>query len=230
MTVLFADRRAAGVLLAREVLALGLKDPVVLALPRGGVPVGFEIARALRAPLDILLVRKIGAPGHQEYGIGALVDGFSPQVVIDELAARLTGADEAYIDREIDRQLHEIERRRAAYRTGPPVSLYGRMVIVVDDGIATGGTIRAALKALAKVKPHGIVLAVPLAPSDALLPLRRLCDEVICLATPDPFYSVGVHYGDFTQTEDAEVIALLEQARSWSKTSTGAGDAGGDGQ
>jgi len=230
MTVLFRDRRAAGVLLAREVKALGLEDPVVLALPRGGVPLGFEVAEALGARLDILLVRKIGAPGNKEYGIGALVDGASPQVVIDELAARMAGADKAYIDHEIGRQLDEIDRRRAAYRTGPPVSLKGRMVVVVDDGIATGGTVRAALKALAKVGPRGIVLAVPLAPPDTLLSLRKLCDQVVCLASPDPFYSVGVHYGDFTQTQDAEAIALLEEARRWRQASPHADQARGGGK
>ncbi len=213
MTVLFADRRAAGQLLARAVLALGLTDPVVLALPRGGVPPGFEVARTLKAPLDILLVRKIGAPGHQEYGIGAMVDGASPQVVIDAAAARMVGADQAYIDHEISRQRAEIDRRRATYRTGPAIPLAGRTVVVVDDGIATGGTMRAALRALAQAAPRRIVLAVPLAPREVLHDLRPLCDAVVCLASPDPFYAVGAHYGDFTQTRDAEVIALLAEAR-----------------
>ena len=117
---------------------------MILALPRGGVPVAFEVARALSAPLDILLVRKIGAPGDEEYGIGAVVDGASPQVVLDEVAARLAGADRNYVERILTRELEEIERRRAAYRTGPPVPLKGRTAIVVDDGIATGGTASAA--------------------------------------------------------------------------------------
>ncbi|MCW1382867.1 phosphoribosyltransferase family protein [Novosphingobium sp. KCTC 2891] len=211
----FADRRAAGRALAVAVKAAAPVDPVVLGLPRGGVPVAFEVARALVAPLDILLVRKIGAPGHEEYGIGALVDGASPQVVIDEGAARLVGADQAYIDREVTRQLAEIERRRAIYRTGAPQPLAGRTVIVVDDGIATGGTVRAALKALARVDAARVVLAVPLAPAEVLPDLRPLCDEVICLMVPEPFRAVGMHYADFTQTTDAEVIDLLAKATEW---------------
>jgi putative phosphoribosyl transferase len=209
----FHDRREAGKRLAEAVVPLGLEDPVVLALPRGGVPVGFEVAKALGAPLDILLVRKIGAPRHEEYGIGALVDGASPQIVIDEQAARMVGADEAYIQREIERQLAEIERRRAIYRTGQPVPLAGKTLIVVDDGIATGGTVKAALQALAKVGAKRIVLAVPVAPADSLRGLQELCDEVVCLMSPQPFYAVGAHYEDFDQTGDDEVIELLEEAR-----------------
>lgn len=212
----FLDRREAGRLLAEAVVPLGLEDPVVLALPRGGVPVGFEVAKALKAPLDILLVRKIGAPRHEEYGIGALVDGASPQIVIDEQAARVVGADEAYIEREVQRQLAEIERRREAYRTGPGVTLAGRTILVVDDGIATGGTVRAALQALAKVGAKRIVLAVPVAPADSLRSMEDLCDQVVCLMTPSPFYAVGAHYADFDQTDDSEVVDLLQQAKGWS--------------
>ncbi|HKT85247.1 MAG TPA: phosphoribosyltransferase [Novosphingobium sp.] len=211
----FADRQDAGLQLAQEVKAADFDNPVVLALPRGGVPVGFEVAKALGAPLDVLMVRKIGAPGHEEYGIGALVDGASPQVVVDEEAARTVGASRDYIDMQIARQLAEIERRRALYRTGPAIPLKDRTAIVVDDGIATGGTVRAALQALAKAGPPRIVLAVPLAPGDVLAALQKLCDEVICLATPYPFYAVGMHYRNFRQTEDEEVIGLLAEARHW---------------
>lgn len=213
----FGDRRKAGRALAKEVKALGFEDPVVLALPRGGVPVGFEVARALGAPLDVLMVRKIGAPGHEEYGIGALVDGASPQIVIDEAGARMAGASRDYIDRQITRQLAEIERRRVLYRTGPPVAVEGCTAIVVDDGIATGGTARAALQALAGARPERTVLAVPLAPADVLPDMRKLCDHVICLASPDPFHAVGMHYREFAQTEDEEVIRLLAEARQWEK-------------
>lgn len=209
----FLDRREAGRLLGAALARLKLDDPVVLALPRGGVPVGYEVARQLGAPLDILLVRKIGAPGHEEYGIGALVDGASPQVVIHEAAARMTGADKAYIDRTVARELAELERRRAAYRTRPPEKLAGRAVVVVDDGIATGGTVRAALKGLGQVGARRVVLAVPVAPADTLQELRGLCDEVVCLITPEPFYAVGAHYRDFDQTTDEEVIRLLGEQR-----------------
>lgn len=213
----FADRREAGRELAQAVATLDLVDPVVLALPRGGVPVGFEVARALGAPLDVLMVRKIGAPGHEEYGIGALVDGASPQVVIDEDAARMVGASRDYIDMQIARQLAEIERRRALYRTGPPVALEGRTAVVVDDGIATGGTVRAALQGLGKAGAARVVLAVPVAPSDVLPEMEKLCSQVICLSSPYPFYAVGMHYRNFDQTEDDEVIRLLDEARKWEK-------------
>ena len=209
-----ADRRDAGRRLAEPIAGLGLAAPVVLALPRGGVPVAYEIARRLNAPLDLLIARKIGAPGHEEYGIGAVVDGCAPQLVLDEDAASALGADRAYLEREVARQLAEIERRRAAYRSGEPVRLAGRHVVLVDDGIATGGTIRAALQALASAGARSITLAVPVAPASVLSGLRSMCDKIVCLASPDPFYAVGAHYRDFTQTSDDEVRGLLAAARS----------------
>lgn len=219
----FADRTEAGQALAAALLPMQLRDPVVLALPRGGVPVGYEVARALGAPLDIIMVRKIGAPGHKEYGIGALVDGSSPQLVIDQAAARMAGASETYIEREIASELAEIERRRAAYRTGPPVSVQGRSVVVVDDGIATGNTVKAALQALAKAKPARIVLAVPVSSRDTLASLRGMCDDLVCLVTPDPFYAVGAHYDDFGQISDSEVVELLASARQRAEKSMNQG-------
>lgn len=210
---LFADREEAGRKLGEAVARLKLPNPVVLALPRGGVPVGYEVAEAIDAPLDILMVRKIGAPGHEEYGIGALVDGAAHQVVIDDQAARMTGASSTYIDNEVARQLAEIERRRALYLTGPPVPVAGQAVVVVDDGIATGGTVRAALKGIAQAKPARVILAVPVAPEDVLIDLGKLCDQIVCLATPQPFHAVGAHYRDFTQTSDEQVIGLLAKAR-----------------
>ncbi len=209
----FPDRREAGRLLGEALTKLELDNPVVLALPRGGVPVGYEVAKKLGVPLDVLLVRKIGAPGHEEYGIGALVDGASPQVVIDEKAARMVGADKAYIDQTVARELAELERRRAAYCTHPPMQLAGRVVVVVDDGIATGGTVRAALKGLGQAGAQRVVLAVPVAPADILRELKSLCDDVVCLAAPAPFYAVGAHYRDFGQTTDDEVIRLLGEQR-----------------
>lgn len=210
----FTDRRSAGRALAEAVAQLDVEDPLVLALPRGGVPVAYEVASRLNAPLDILLVRKIGAPGHEEYGIGALVDGANPQIVIDEEAARIVGATPAYLEQEVERQLQELERRRTAYRSGPPISPTGRNIILVDDGIATGGTVQVALQALRKSKAAKIVLAVPVAPSSALQALRAMCDDVVCLLVPEPFYAVGAHYEDFGQTNDAEVVELLAAANA----------------
>lgn len=213
----FADRRSAGRALAEAVARLAIDDPLVLALPRGGVPVGYEVARRLNAPLDILLVRKIGAPGHEEYGIGALVDGANPQIVIDEAVARMVGATPVYIEQEVQRQLQELERRRAAYRSARPISPTGRNVILVDDGIATGGTVKVALQALRKSDAASIVLAVPVAPRSAIQELAPLCDEVVCLLMPDPFYAVGAHYGNFDQTSDADVVELLAAANTASE-------------
>lgn len=210
----FRDRRDAGQQLAEAVAALNLISPVVLALPRGGVPVGFEVARRLGAPLDILIVRKIGAPGHEEFGIGAVVDGSPPQRVIDEASARTVGATQDYIEHETRRQLIEVERRRLAYRVGEPAEVGGRTVVLVDDGVATGGTVHAALAGLARAGAAKIVLAVPVAPQDVVERLKRRCNQVVCLASPDPFVSVGRFYRDFTQTEDTEVIRLLREANA----------------
>lgn len=209
----FRNRREAGQLLAQAMLKLKDANPIVLALPRGGVPVGFEVAQALGAEFDVLLVRKIGAPGHEELGIGAIVDGANPQIVLNDEIVRLTGATPAYIDAEAARQLEELERRRKAYRGGAdPVELKGRTVIVVDDGIATGGTVKAALQGLRLASPARLVLAVPVAPTESIAALRTLCDDLICLMSPSPFYAVGAHYLDFSQTSDEEVIQLLEAA------------------
>jgi putative phosphoribosyl transferase len=213
MTRTFTDRQEAGRVLALALAPLDLPNPVILALPRGGVPVALEVAKQLRAPMDVLLVRKIGAPGHEELGIGALVDGASPQIVIDRGAALAVGASTEYIQRQVAHELTEIERRRGLYRTGPPTELRNRSVIVVDDGIATGGTVRAALQALAKSGAAQVILAVPVAPREVLPSLSALCDRVVCLETPDPFYAVGAHYADFRQTTDEEVVQAMAAAK-----------------
>jgi putative phosphoribosyl transferase len=211
----FRDRAEAGRRLARHLLGHKSQRPVVLALPRGGVPVAFEVAKALQAPLDLLFVRKIGAPGHAEFGLGAVVDGAHPQVVLNEEVLAQLDVRPEYIRAEIERQLREIERRRQHYLAGRrPVEVEGRTAIVVDDGIATGGTVRAALKGVARVRPARLVLAVPVAPAETIERLRAEADEVVCLMTPEPFYAVGEHYDDFTQTSDREVIALLDEART----------------
>lgn len=210
----FTDRRQAGQELAKALRRFRADDPLILALPRGGVPVAFEVARALGAELDVILVRKIGAPGHSEYGIGAVVEGRQPQLVLNEEVVRMVGASPAYIEAEKARQVEEIERRRDVYRHGQaPVSVAGRTVIVVDDGIATGGTMKAVLQALAQAGAGHIVLAVPVAPADTLAELSALADDTLCLATPEPFRAVGLHYRDFDQTTDDEVVTLLEASR-----------------
>lgn len=211
---MFVDRRAAGRELARRLQHLRAERPLVLALPRGGVPVGFEIAEGLDAPLDVVLVRKIGAPGEPELALGAVLDGDAAQVLIDQGLAKALGVDQAYIESETRRQLAEIERRRAAYvGRRPPASIAGRTVIIVDDGIATGNTVRVALRAIRNAGAGRIVLAVPVAPKDVLDGLRREADEIACLATPSPFLAVGAHYQKFAQLADEDVVSLLEFRR-----------------
>jgi putative phosphoribosyl transferase len=214
MVLPFADRAVAGQLLARRLAQEKLPGPlVVVALPRGGVPVGAEVARLLKAPLDLVIVRKIGAPWQRELAVAAVVDGPHPEIVVDEENRVATGADPAYIEREAAAGWREIERRRLAYLRGrAPLDLTGTTAILVDDGIATGATVRAALKALRRRDPARIVLAVPVAAHETLMALRLLCDRIVCLAEPQPLRAVGLHYVDFHQVSDAEVVAALDAA------------------
>jgi putative phosphoribosyl transferase len=215
---LFDDRRDAGRQLAAAARGYAVEDPIVLALPRGGVPVAYEVAQALGAPMDLLFVRKIGAPGHPEYGIGAVVDGDNPQVVLSDIVDQL-GIPAAYVEQQKRRELEEIERRRRAYLGDrEPLAIKGRTVMVVDDGIATGGTVRASLRALRSAEARRLILAVPVAAPDTIASLRSEADEVLCLATPEPFYAVGMHYRDFDQTSDEEVVRLLAQAQRMEQT------------
>lgn len=210
---LFRDRRDAGRRLAMALGKFAKDAPLILALPRGGVPVAYEVAQALNAPLDLLLVRKIGAPGHEEFGIGAVIDGENPQLVLNEDAVRSMAPSPDYIRLEMHRQIAELERRRRAYLGDrDPPDLQGRTVIMVDDGIATGGTVKAALRGARKSAPARLVLAVPVAPREAIAELARECDEIVCLETPAPFFAVGAWYANFDQTDDTEVKALLRQA------------------
>lgn len=210
----FRDRTDAGRQLAARLATIAFIDPVVLALPRGGVPVADELAARLGAPLDLVMVRKIGAPTNSEYAIGAVIDGHPPQRVLDAAAIRYTRASEDYIEAETRRQLDVIARRRELYLAGrAPLRVTGRDVIVVDDGIATGSTIRAALRGLRRMQPASITLAFPVAPVDVATDLGPEVDRLVCLSTPDKFGSVGEFYADFSQTTDEEVLALLARAR-----------------
>ncbi len=215
MSTRFADRTEAGRILARELAAIPLPAPVVFALPRGGVPVAAEVARRLHAPMDLLLVRKIGVPWQPELAVAAVVDGKHPDVVIDAEVQAETGVDRSYIDAEATRQLVEIERRRRIYlANSAPLSAIGRSAIVVDDGIATGTTMRAALTSLRRRKPAQLVLAVPVAPAEVIASLRDEVDRVVCLLQPEAFYAIGAHYVDFHQLGDDEVIAAMAAAQA----------------
>jgi predicted phosphoribosyltransferase len=206
----FIDRQDAGRRLAAALAAYKDQNPVVLALPRGGVPVAAEIAAVLDAPLDLILVRKIGVPFQEELAMGAVVDGARPVTVRNEDVITLTGVSEHEFSAIRDKELAEIERRRQRYLGGRPhPELAGHTVIVVDDGIATGATTRAALQAMRQHKPGKLVLAVPVAPTETLGKLREEADDVICLEDHENFGAIGYFYSDFRQISDNEVIELL---------------------
>jgi len=212
----FASRAQAGRMLADELFTHRLEPPLlVLALPRGGVPVAAEIAHALGAPLDLLLVRKIGAPFQPELAVAAVVEGTPPEVVINKETAGLPGVSEAYIRSALPDATREIARRRSVYMAGRPQQpMESVTVIVVDDGMATGTTMKAALQALRRRRPARLIAAVPVAPRDTIADLRHLVDEVICLRSPEPFHAIGLHYLDFHQLGDDEVCALLDAAHA----------------
>jgi putative phosphoribosyl transferase len=209
MIDVFSDRSHAGRLLARELATRRFADPVVLALPRGGVPVAVEVALALHAPLDLLMVRKIGAPGNRELAVGAIAEG-GAAAVIDREMQKLTGTGQDYVERQAKEELKEIARRRALYLPGrSPLALQGKTAIIVDDGLATGSTARAAVQAVRSRRPARIVLAVPVGSAEAVQALQPEVDELVCLSQPAGFAAVGCHYGDFHQVSDQEVVAVL---------------------
>lgn len=213
MTLRYADRAEAGRLLAQTLVRHRGEPCVVYALPRGGVPVAMEIARALLAPLDLMLVRKIGVPYQPELAMGALADGDPPVVVLnDDIVAAISPSEEL-IAAAIAREAAEIARRRVAYLGGrPPLSAAERIAIVVDDGLATGATARAALRALKRQKPRRLILAVPVAPAETVAALKPEADEIVCLQVVEDFIAVGAYYREFRQVSDDEVTRILAAA------------------
>jgi putative phosphoribosyl transferase len=208
----FRDRTHAGKVLARALSRYaGRDDVIVLALPRGGVPVAAELARALGAQLDVFVVRKLGLPEHEELAMGAVAPG--GVLVLDDRLVRGLGLPDEVLQETVEKELRELERREAAYRAGrPPLDLEGKTVILVDDGLATGATMRAAALALRKYKPARVVVAVPVASAETCDEFRADVDEIVCALTPSPFHAVGLWYDDFSQTSDEEVRELLRDS------------------
>jgi predicted phosphoribosyltransferase len=209
--MLFQDRRNAGRQLAAELPAYaGRPDVVVLALPRGGVPVAYEVAKALGAPLDVFLVRKIGVPGHEELAMGAIASG-GVRVVNDDVVREL-GIPQSLFDAVAAEELLELQRRERAYRDDRPApDVCGKTVILVDDGLATGSSMRAAVAALRRLGPAKVVVAVPVAATEVCAEFQDVADDVVCAQTPPAFRAVGLWYDDFSQTSDEEVRELLSQ-------------------
>ncbi len=209
MVYLFRDRAEAGRDLALALERYRGSATLVLGLPRGGVVVAAAVARALDADLNVIITRKIGAPGNPEYAIGAVAEG--DEVVLNEREISLLGIGRAYVEREVERQKEEITRRIAYYRQGAPLpELRDRPVLVVDDGVATGYTMLAALRAVRKLGAHPVVMATPVIPPSTLEHLSFECDDAVALATPEPFYAVGLFYENFEQVSDEEVLNLLK--------------------
>jgi predicted phosphoribosyltransferase len=208
---MFADREDGGRQLAKQLKSLDLRDPLVLAIPRGGIVTGAVLAQELHADLDVVLSRKLRAPFQPELALGAV--GEDGEVYLDEYAQSLTGADHTYLDQERDFQLHEIARRQKLFRAArSQASVTDRSVILTDDGIATGSTMIAALHVVKAHQPHEIIVAVPVAPPDRLAAIRQLCDRLVCLHAPEDFFAIGQFYRSFEPVEDEEVVRLLQKS------------------
>lgn len=211
----FRNRQEAGTRLAAALASFKAQCPVVLALPRGGVPVAAEVAVRLAAPLDLVLVRKIGAPGQPELAMGAVAEGDPPVTLRNELVVRALCIEEREFERVRDRELIEIERRRQAYLGDRPrIDVAGRLAILVDDGIATGMTIRAAARAMASRRPSRVVIAAPVAALDIATELRREIGDVVCLEEHEHLFAIGRHYADFSQVSDEDVRLILSRQPS----------------
>ena len=220
--MIFADRvdsgRRLGAELKRRFSTLRHEDPLVLAIPRGGVPVGYEVARAVDAPLDLFIARKLGAPGHEELGIGAVAPGGTR--FLDADAIRALDVSDAYIEQVTQKELAELERRLRLFRGDrPPPRMEGRSIILVDDGLATGVTALASLAALRLQRPRQLLFAAPVCSVEGAQAVSHQADDVVCVAMPDRFFGVGAWYRDFTQTSDEEVVDLLARREmEWSAT------------
>ena len=209
----FKDREQAGRALAAALKDLAGAEAVVLALPRGGVVVAREVARALGAPLDVVVTRKIGAPSEPEYAVGAVTQ--NGEVILDEAAMEMLHIGKEYIDREAASQWEEVKDRLRRFRGDRPFqALNGKVVVIVDDGIATGSTMLAALQSVRTQGPKSVVVAVPVGPAETIARILEVADRVVCLETPDPFFAIGQFYSDFRQVEDEEVRRILEGARA----------------
>jgi len=212
---MFKDRREAGQELAAELAKLRLPEPVVLALPRGGVPVGAEVAAALNAPFDLVFVRKVGAPGDPELAVAAIVDGDPPDVVFNREIIEAYALSDSDLRALIDLERPELERRRLAYRGERQIlSVSGRTVILVDDGAATGTTMKAAVRALKRRSPREVVVALPVAPLETVEELAREADKVVCLSQPPHFHALSYHYSKFPQLTDEEVTVAMSKPRN----------------
>ena len=208
----FADRHAAGRALVPELQRCDLDDPIILGLPRGGVPLAYEISIALRAPLDTIVVRKLGVPSQPELAFGAIASG-GVRVINDDVLQSVFGLDDDTIEQVAGREMQELQRREQAYRLDRPYpELSGKDVVLVDDGLATGATMRAAAQAVKTKSPSSVVVAVPVGSASAVARVATIVDRVICLESPASFYAVGQFYSDFSQTSDDEVRDLLHKA------------------